>query len=230
MSLVPAHAPSQDLFFHYVFNNFLHAQVEVCMSAMLSLAPPPNSSSETRGGNPVLKHVSAVPCRPPLPSGTTAGSGLGRRAGMVGRRRLRGCALCEAGPECSRPYPASLRCLLSEGLASLPWCAAWPTLPCLYSCCSTAAWWSGSSHPGRRMIVSSECLLPSCWGDRSRKTDLGWGSLGIQPGTTCGFALTQVRGWPKEGLHGPLDPGGQCLGAELGAGAKCRAAGAAAEG
>ncbi|XP_013003187.2 serine/threonine-protein phosphatase 6 regulatory subunit 1 isoform X2 [Cavia porcellus] len=46
-----------DLFFHYVFNNFLHAQVEVCMSAMLSLAPPPNSSSETPGGNPVLKHL-----------------------------------------------------------------------------------------------------------------------------------------------------------------------------
>lgn len=46
-----------DLFFHYVFNNFLHAQVEVCVSTMLSLGPPPNSSSETPGQNPVLKHL-----------------------------------------------------------------------------------------------------------------------------------------------------------------------------
>ncbi|XP_013364696.1 PREDICTED: serine/threonine-protein phosphatase 6 regulatory subunit 1 isoform X3 [Chinchilla lanigera] len=46
-----------DLFFHYVFNNFLHTQVEVCVSTMLSLGPPPNSSSETPGRNPVLKHL-----------------------------------------------------------------------------------------------------------------------------------------------------------------------------
>ncbi|XP_059138067.1 serine/threonine-protein phosphatase 6 regulatory subunit 1 isoform X7 [Peromyscus eremicus] len=46
-----------DLFFHYVFNNFLHAQVEVCVSAMLSSGPPPDSSSETPVPNPVLKHL-----------------------------------------------------------------------------------------------------------------------------------------------------------------------------
>ncbi|XP_010615229.1 serine/threonine-protein phosphatase 6 regulatory subunit 1 isoform X1 [Fukomys damarensis] len=46
-----------DLFFHYVFNNFLHTQVEVCVSAMLSLGPPPSSGSETLGLNPVLKHL-----------------------------------------------------------------------------------------------------------------------------------------------------------------------------
>nr|XP_042127001.1 serine/threonine-protein phosphatase 6 regulatory subunit 1 isoform X3 [Peromyscus maniculatus bairdii] len=46
-----------DLFFHYVFNNFLHAQVEVCVSAMLSSGPPPDSSSETPVPNPILKHL-----------------------------------------------------------------------------------------------------------------------------------------------------------------------------
>nr|XP_004672728.2 serine/threonine-protein phosphatase 6 regulatory subunit 1 isoform X2 [Jaculus jaculus]XP_044989653.1 serine/threonine-protein phosphatase 6 regulatory subunit 1 isoform X1 [Jaculus jaculus] len=46
-----------DLFFHYVFNNFLHAQVEVCVSAMLSSGPPPDSSSETPVPNPVVKHL-----------------------------------------------------------------------------------------------------------------------------------------------------------------------------
>lgn len=48
----------QDLFFHYVFNNFLHAQVEVCVSAMLSSRPPSDSSPETPASNPVVKHVS----------------------------------------------------------------------------------------------------------------------------------------------------------------------------
>ncbi|KAG3255630.1 protein phosphatase 6 regulatory subunit 1 [Ictidomys tridecemlineatus] len=46
-----------DLFFHYVFNNFLHAQVEVCVSAMLSSGAPPDSSSETPAPNPVVKHL-----------------------------------------------------------------------------------------------------------------------------------------------------------------------------
>ncbi|XP_008844891.1 serine/threonine-protein phosphatase 6 regulatory subunit 1 [Nannospalax galili] len=46
-----------DLFFHYVFNNFLHAQVEVCVSAMLSSGPPPDSSSETPVPNPIVKHL-----------------------------------------------------------------------------------------------------------------------------------------------------------------------------
>lgn len=46
-----------DLFFQYVFNNFLHSQVEVCVSTMLSLGPPASSSSETPGQNPVLKHL-----------------------------------------------------------------------------------------------------------------------------------------------------------------------------
>lgn len=55
----------QDLFFHYVFNNFLHAQVEVCVSAMLSSGPPPDSSSETPVPNPILKHVSWGSCSPP---------------------------------------------------------------------------------------------------------------------------------------------------------------------
>lgn len=36
-----------DLFFHYVFNNFLHAQVEVCVSTMLSSGPPADSGSDT---------------------------------------------------------------------------------------------------------------------------------------------------------------------------------------
>ncbi|KAG5201187.1 hypothetical protein JEQ12_005721 [Ovis aries] len=46
-----------DLFFHYVFNNFLHAQVEVCVSTMLSSAPPADSSSDTPPENPVVKHL-----------------------------------------------------------------------------------------------------------------------------------------------------------------------------
>ncbi|XP_012890032.1 PREDICTED: serine/threonine-protein phosphatase 6 regulatory subunit 1 isoform X2 [Dipodomys ordii] len=46
-----------DLFFHYVFNNFLHAQVEVCVSAMLSSGPHPDSSSDTSVPNPVVKHL-----------------------------------------------------------------------------------------------------------------------------------------------------------------------------
>lgn len=48
----------QDLFFHYVFNNFLHTQVEVCVSTMLSSGPPADSSSDTPIQNPVVKHVS----------------------------------------------------------------------------------------------------------------------------------------------------------------------------
>ncbi|KAJ1073135.1 hypothetical protein K5549_015368 [Capra hircus] len=46
-----------DLFFHYVFNNFLHAQVEVCVSTMLSSGPPTDSSSDTPPENPVVKHL-----------------------------------------------------------------------------------------------------------------------------------------------------------------------------
>ncbi|KAF6288848.1 protein phosphatase 6 regulatory subunit 1 [Rhinolophus ferrumequinum] len=46
-----------DLFFHYVFNNFLHTQVEVCVSAMLSAGPPSDSSLETPAPNPVVKHL-----------------------------------------------------------------------------------------------------------------------------------------------------------------------------
>ncbi|XP_035868594.1 serine/threonine-protein phosphatase 6 regulatory subunit 1 isoform X1 [Phyllostomus discolor] len=46
-----------DLFFHYVFNNFLHTQVEVCVSTMLSTGPPSDSSLETPDANPVVKHL-----------------------------------------------------------------------------------------------------------------------------------------------------------------------------
>lgn len=46
-----------DLFFHYVFNNFLHTQVEVCVSAMLSAGPPSDSSLEMPVQNPVVKHL-----------------------------------------------------------------------------------------------------------------------------------------------------------------------------
>uniref|UniRef100_A0A2K5TWX7 Protein phosphatase 6 regulatory subunit 1 n=1 Tax=Macaca fascicularis TaxID=9541 RepID=A0A2K5TWX7_MACFA len=46
-----------DLFFHYVFNNFLHAQVEGCVSTMLSLGPPPDSNPEACVQNPVVKHL-----------------------------------------------------------------------------------------------------------------------------------------------------------------------------
>lgn len=60
----------QDLFFHYVFNNFLHAQVEVCVSTMLSSGPPADSGSDTPPENPVVKHVSWAPgSRSPLLSG-----------------------------------------------------------------------------------------------------------------------------------------------------------------
>lgn len=61
--------PTQDLFFHYMFNNFLHAQVELCVSAMLSAAPPSDSSLEMSAPNPVVKHVSwgsQVPLSVPL--------------------------------------------------------------------------------------------------------------------------------------------------------------------
>lgn len=46
-----------DLFFHYVFNNFLHAQVEMCVSAMLSTVPLSEGSPETPTPNPVIKHL-----------------------------------------------------------------------------------------------------------------------------------------------------------------------------
>ncbi|XP_037675395.1 serine/threonine-protein phosphatase 6 regulatory subunit 1 isoform X3 [Choloepus didactylus] len=46
-----------DLFFHYVFNNFLHTQVEMFVSAMLSTGPPPDSSPETPVPNPAVKHL-----------------------------------------------------------------------------------------------------------------------------------------------------------------------------
>ncbi|KAM5297211.1 serine/threonine-protein phosphatase 6 regulatory subunit 1 isoform 3-T3 [Glossophaga mutica] len=46
-----------DLFFHYVFNNFLHTQVEVCVSTMLSAGPPSDSGLETPGPSPVVKHL-----------------------------------------------------------------------------------------------------------------------------------------------------------------------------
>ncbi|XP_014649910.1 PREDICTED: serine/threonine-protein phosphatase 6 regulatory subunit 1 isoform X3 [Ceratotherium simum simum] len=46
-----------DLFFHFVFNNFLHAQVEACLSAMLGSRPPSHSSAETPASNPVVKHL-----------------------------------------------------------------------------------------------------------------------------------------------------------------------------
>lgn len=61
--------PPQDLFFHYVFNNFLHTQVEMCVSAMLSSGPPAESSPETPPSNPVVTHVSQGPApqRPPYP-------------------------------------------------------------------------------------------------------------------------------------------------------------------
>lgn len=46
-----------DLFFHYVFNNFLHTQVEVCVSTMLSAGPPADSSVETPAPNLGVKHL-----------------------------------------------------------------------------------------------------------------------------------------------------------------------------
>nr|XP_025704505.1 serine/threonine-protein phosphatase 6 regulatory subunit 1-like isoform X5 [Callorhinus ursinus] len=46
-----------DLFFHYMFNNFLHAQVELCVSALLSTAPPSDSGLEILAPSPVLKHL-----------------------------------------------------------------------------------------------------------------------------------------------------------------------------
>uniref|UniRef100_A0A8C6E9R6 Protein phosphatase 6 regulatory subunit 1 n=1 Tax=Moschus moschiferus TaxID=68415 RepID=A0A8C6E9R6_MOSMO len=49
--------PPEDLFFHYVFNNFLHAQVELCVSTMLSSGPPADSSSDVPAENPVVKHL-----------------------------------------------------------------------------------------------------------------------------------------------------------------------------
>lgn len=55
---MPACIPFQDLFFHYVFNNFLHTQVEVCVSAMLSAEPPSDGSLEMPTPNPGVKHVS----------------------------------------------------------------------------------------------------------------------------------------------------------------------------
>lgn len=46
-----------DLFFHYVFNNFLHTQVEVCVSTMLSAGPPADSSVEMPAPNLGVKHL-----------------------------------------------------------------------------------------------------------------------------------------------------------------------------
>lgn len=46
-----------DLFFHYVFNNFLHTQVEACVSTMLSAGPPADSSVETPAPNLGVKHL-----------------------------------------------------------------------------------------------------------------------------------------------------------------------------
>lgn len=65
------HLTPQDLFFHYVFNNFLHTQVEVCVSTMLSAGPPSPSDSilEAPAPNPVVKHVSWGARIPLLPQG-----------------------------------------------------------------------------------------------------------------------------------------------------------------
>ncbi|XP_036288404.1 serine/threonine-protein phosphatase 6 regulatory subunit 1 isoform X5 [Pipistrellus kuhlii] len=46
-----------DLFFHYVFNNFLHTQVEACVSTMLSAGPPADGSVETPAPNLGVKHL-----------------------------------------------------------------------------------------------------------------------------------------------------------------------------
>ncbi|XP_032179764.1 serine/threonine-protein phosphatase 6 regulatory subunit 1 isoform X2 [Mustela erminea] len=46
-----------DLFFHYTFNNFLHAQVELCVRAVLSAGPPSDSSLEIPAPNPAVKHL-----------------------------------------------------------------------------------------------------------------------------------------------------------------------------
>lgn len=67
---MPACAAPQDLFFHYTFNNFLHAQVELCVRAVLSAGPPSDSSLEIPAPNPAVKHVrwgSQVPL--PVPVG-----------------------------------------------------------------------------------------------------------------------------------------------------------------
>lgn len=68
--LVPACAAPQDLFFHYTFNNFLHAQVELCVRAVLSTGSPSDSSLEIPAPNPAVKHVrwgSQIPL--PVPVG-----------------------------------------------------------------------------------------------------------------------------------------------------------------
>uniref|UniRef100_A0A673UP54 Protein phosphatase 6 regulatory subunit 1 n=1 Tax=Suricata suricatta TaxID=37032 RepID=A0A673UP54_SURSU len=41
-----------DLFFHYGFNNFLHAQVELCVSAMLGAGPPDSGPETEHPGTP----------------------------------------------------------------------------------------------------------------------------------------------------------------------------------
>ncbi|XP_058136817.1 serine/threonine-protein phosphatase 6 regulatory subunit 1 isoform X2 [Dasypus novemcinctus] len=46
-----------DLFFHYVYNNFLHAQVEMFVSAMLSTGPPPDSDPEVPAASPAVAHL-----------------------------------------------------------------------------------------------------------------------------------------------------------------------------
>ncbi|KAG8520593.1 Serine/threonine-protein phosphatase 6 regulatory subunit 1 [Galemys pyrenaicus] len=80
-----------DLFFHYVFNNFLHAQVEVCVSAMLSSGPPPDSSPETPTPNPVIKHVSSH-------GGPAPADSVGGPAVVRWRRWEEGRRLTRAGP------------------------------------------------------------------------------------------------------------------------------------
>ncbi|XP_014392818.1 PREDICTED: serine/threonine-protein phosphatase 6 regulatory subunit 1 [Myotis brandtii] len=65
-----------DLFFHYVFNNFLHTQVEVCVSTMLSAGPPADSSLETPAPNLGVKHVSWGLVRgSPVEAGRAGGGG-----------------------------------------------------------------------------------------------------------------------------------------------------------
>uniref|UniRef100_A0A673UP19 Protein phosphatase 6 regulatory subunit 1 n=1 Tax=Suricata suricatta TaxID=37032 RepID=A0A673UP19_SURSU len=71
-----------DLFFHYGFNNFLHAQVELCVSAMLG-AGPPDSGPETPAPNPVVKHVSSGPQWPAVALIFSRSAG-GPRKGYMG--------------------------------------------------------------------------------------------------------------------------------------------------
>ena len=70
---LPADFLPQDLFFHFTLNNFLHAQVEQCVTLILESAP--QETGEGNSSHPLLEQV-------------TQDTGEGNRRCRVTRERI----------------------------------------------------------------------------------------------------------------------------------------------